>query len=286
MIKRTKLLFKGVLISIIPLLFIQNCNPGADNKDLTAPLVASQSFFATIPPTLNELKVNTVYQTGFPEDSQKVEISFSFQQTPTKPYSIKAYIGRPNFIELDADGTTVRNYIKAIDPSDFFPDRFIWTSPETSASYQIIVVTSNSFGKSTKKINSIAPTPPAGPCNGSIAAPTTIGNCAQHCIEVTMNGNSMEFVAKYTTTSVQDYLYLDFTTENSKGNTGPIPLTFVELGLEEPPVPISANTYSTIKKSFDTQAYTDACVNIASYTFLNSASGSSDSFVTKKITVP
>ncbi|RHX95512.1 hypothetical protein DLM76_00510 [Leptospira yasudae] len=187
---------------------------------------------------------------------------------------------------LGSDGLTVSNFIsEESSPNPLFPDRFIFYSPETAQSYKIIVIASNTFGKSAKEINSVPPNPPNGPCFGAVAAPVTIGNCTGHCIQVTLNGNLLEFIAKDTTTSIQDYFYLDLTTSTPSGGNTPIPFTFIEHGLDGNPVPIGS--YSIAKQTLNTLTYTDACININSYRILDSTTGGFfDSFKTQKIIVP
>ncbi|MBM9577092.1 hypothetical protein JWG45_07985 [Leptospira sp. 201903070] len=273
-----------------------SCKGGARNNDLLIPLIGpleeqANSELKPEPespnghPLLNDLTVQTTYRTGTPDD-QKIEVRFSFQKTPASPWpSIKAYLGRPNVMTLNPNDLSVNNFIlEEATPNPFFPDRFIFFSPETSQPYKIIVVVSNPFGKSFKEINSVPPTPPQGPCYGAISAPVAVGNCDQHCIQVTANGNLIEFVAKDTTASIQNYFYLDLTTTTPAGGATPIPYTYIEFGLDDAQIPIAS--YSTAKKILDTQTYNDACVNVSSYRAIDGNSGFFDNFIEQKIIVP
>ncbi|MBM9500272.1 hypothetical protein JWG44_08420 [Leptospira sp. 201903071] len=238
-------------------------------------------------PILNDLTVQTNYL-NVGDGEQRIQVDVSFQNTPPSPLTLKAYLGRPSLISLNADGVSVRNYMQEkLNPdSSLFPNRFTFFSPEITQRYKIIIIASNSFGKSSREIISTPPAAPGGPCSGAVNAPTTIGNCAEHCIQVDLNGNTLELTAKDTTTSVQDYFYLDLTTSTPSGGTGPIPFTFIELGLEDPPIPVPVGTHSTPKRILDAQNYDDACVGVSSFRTLDGAGGFSLNYIAKKIIVP
>ncbi|MBM9579801.1 hypothetical protein JWG45_21880 [Leptospira sp. 201903070] len=237
-------------------------------------------------PILKELTVQTAYL-NVGSGEQKIQVDVSFENNPPSP-TLKVYLGRPSLMSLNGDGISVRNYMQEkLNPdSTLFPNRFSFFSPEITQRYKIIIVASNSFGKSSKEIISIPPTAPGGPCAGALNAPTTIGNCAEHCVQVDLNGNTMELTAKDTTAAVQDYFYLDLTTSTPSGGTGPTPFSYIEFGVEEPPIPVPTGTHSTPKKTLDTQTYDNACVVVSSYRVLDGLGGFSDHYLTQKIIVP
>ncbi|TGK24312.1 hypothetical protein EHQ05_15390 [Leptospira yasudae] len=241
-------------------------------------------------PILNDLTVQTAYVTGAGgDDRQRVTVTFSFQNVPAEPLTLKAYLGRPNIIALSADGTTVQNYIQErFNPDPMFPNEFTFLSPETTQPYRIFVLASNSFGKSAKSILSTAPTPPAGPCANAVSAPTTIGNCAEHCIQVTTNGNLIEFRGSVTTVNAEEYLYMDLSSSTPSGGTGPFPFSYIELfSAGEPPVSIAPGTYTTELHSVNSDTYNEnACIGISSYQVLDGAGGFKDSYLFKKVIIP
>ncbi|TGL75094.1 hypothetical protein [Leptospira yasudae] len=297
--------------ALILLLATSFCKPPGGSEDLSALLISlaggssnktttknddvsdpenpnpSQSPFR---PILNDLAVQTAYVTGAGgDDRQRVTVTFSFQNVPPGPLTLKAYLGRPNVITLSADGTTVQNYIQErLNPDPMFPNEFTFLSPETTQPYRIFVLASNSFGKSAKSILSTAPAPPAGPCANAVSAPTTIGNCAEHCIQVTTNGNLIEFRGSVTTVNAEEYLYMDLSSSTPSGGTGPFPFSYIELfSAGEPPVSIAPGTYTTELHSVNSDTYNEnACIGISSYQVLDGAGGFKDSYLFKKVIIP
>ncbi|TGM57873.1 hypothetical protein [Leptospira adleri] len=282
------------------------CKEGTPNEDLTktigALLNGNDPSVTSDSPILNDLSVNTFNTIG---GDRVIQIGFSFKNKPNSTVATKAYIGHPDIMKLSADGLTVKSFIKEnLSPDSPFPDRFTFIVSSQILSYKIIVISVNSFGKSTKEIIATASVPVANPgpapnpnnpnppeCDGAVSAPTTIGNCSGHCIQVTKNGTVFEFTAKDTISSVKDYFYLGLGLSRPSGV--PILSNFLELGIDiennqgATIVLVPASTYSTPKITFDFQNYDTACIEINSYrAFDSDTEGYSDSFVSKKILLP
>ncbi|TGM52833.1 hypothetical protein [Leptospira adleri] len=233
-------------------------------------------------PELNDLTVTTNYVVGS-EDSQSIRVKVSLKKQVSYPVTFKAYLGRPTILRLKPDGISVTTYIDEENTlTGLNQDEFLFLSPETSMSYKIIVIAESERGYSAKEIISNPPPPPAGPCAGAVAAPVVVGNCADHCIEVTRNGTNMGMIARYNNPSDVEYLYLDLSTSSPGGASGPVPFQYIEQ-IENV---IPAGQYATPNAGFDTNAYTGACVDISSYRVRDGASGFSDSYIVKRIIVP
>lgn len=233
-------------------------------------------------PELNDLTVTTNYVVGS-EGSQSIRVKVSLKKQVSYPVTYKAYIGRPTILNLKPDGVSVTTYIGENNTlTGLNLDEFLFVSPETSMSYKIIVIAESERGHSAKEILSTPPPPPAGPCAGAVAAPIVVGNCADHCIEVTMNGINMEMIARYNNPSNAEYLYMDLSTSTPSGASGPIPFLYIENIENASP----AGPYATPNAGFDTNAYTGACIDISSYRVRDGASGFSDSYIVKRIIVP
>ncbi|RHX84809.1 hypothetical protein DLM78_15320 [Leptospira stimsonii] len=284
------------------------CKGESQNDDSTKAIGAllggnDPSIFSESP-VLNDLTVNTFITNG----NQRVfQIGFSFKNNPKSSVSSKAYIGHPEVMKLSADGISVKGYMKEnLSPDPLSPDRFTFILPSQTLSYKIIVIAVNPFGKTSKEIITSVSVPIAIPnpgstpnpnnpippeCDGAIAAPATIGNCAQHCVQVTTIGTVFEFQAKGTTVSVNDYFYIDVGISRPSG-VG-IAYNFLELGLDlensqgTTSVLVPAGTYFSPKITYDFLNYDTACVEVNSYRALDAGAGNfSDSFVSKKILLP
>ncbi|MDV6236804.1 hypothetical protein CH379_014340 [Leptospira ellisii] len=233
-------------------------------------------------PQLNDLASQTNYGISSSGDFQSIRITFLLNTVVAYPVTYKAYLGRPTLMQLNADGVSVSNYLQ--ETSNTEPgssNRFLFTTPETSQSYKVIVIAQSSFGNSSKEIITTPPTPPVGPCAGAVALPTTIGNCADHCIVATLNGNRIELVSRFANPAMMAYLYLDLTTSYASGGTGPTPFEYVEQ-FDAP-----AGVYEA-RSDFDRGTYPNACFDISSYGVKDDGTpgGFSDHYLFGKIIVP
>ncbi|RHX79700.1 hypothetical protein [Leptospira yasudae] len=177
--KKTVPVFLNMLVILLSMSFGLFCAEEAvktdsftDLFDLIGGNPISQPESKDVSPLiLNDLTVQTT-DWSCTQGTQKIEVYFSFRNTPPAPTSVKGYLGRPGIMTLSTDGLTVDNFIlQESTPNSLFPDRFIFYSPETSQSYKIIVTAFNAFGKSTKEINSV---PPNDHCQGTVNTPVTI----------------------------------------------------------------------------------------------------------------
>ncbi|MCW7468463.1 hypothetical protein [Leptospira kanakyensis] len=194
---------------------------------------------------------------------------------------LNAYIGRPNIISMAADNFNVVNYISAASYNDSL-NYFLFLTPELNASYTIFVVGSNDTAKGNRSLNTVPPPPPPSPCAGSVNAPTTIGNCATHCLVVDLVGNQMQFTAKATIgTTTEEYLSLDTASTTPSGGTGPTTLAWKELFS-----PIAPGEYQTDLRTFDVTTYNHSCVVLSSYLVLDGLDGFRDNYISGKINVP
>ncbi|MCG6192321.1 hypothetical protein LFX25_03590 [Leptospira sp. FAT2] len=301
------ILNKGILpifkrFTFLPLLilFSLSCNEKQSEEDIHSLLPAlsgstkaidptSEITGQGIPPILNTPTIETALITVNSVNKQRIYANFTYQNNPTGTVSTRAYLGRPSVISLDADGETVHNSIQemTLSANPFTPNQFQAHSPELTQSYKIIIVAKNSFGKSSKNILTTPPASQAGPCDDAVSAPVTIGNCNTHCIQVTKNGSFIELAASATLTTVQDYLYLDISTSSPYGGPGPTQFTYIERGIEEPPVPVAVGTYTPpMQQTINTTTYGHACVGVSSYHALDGVGGFTDANLYKKIRVP
>ncbi|TGK79153.1 hypothetical protein EHQ24_16535 [Leptospira noumeaensis] len=194
---------------------------------------------------------------------------------------LNAYIGRPNIISMAADNFNVVNYISAASYNDSL-NYFLFLTPELNASYTIIVVGSNDTVKGNRSVNTVPPPPPPSPCAGSVNAPTTIGNCATHCLVVDLVGNQMQFTAKTSIgTTTEEYLSLDMASTTPSGGVGPTTLAWSEFFS-----PIAIGDYETDLRTFDVTTYNHSCVALSSYLVLDGLDGFRDSYISGKINVP
>ncbi|EKO35834.1 putative lipoprotein [Leptospira santarosai str. CBC379] len=275
------------ILTFLLLQSVLSCNTTSNEKDLSTILLALGVYtHQSGSPILNPLITRTSYVNVDGQNKQNIYVDFSFRNVPAAPITIRAYLGRPALMVLDSDGETVRNYLQEMSPDSFTANRFYHYSRELTQSYKIIVVAKNFFGKSSREITSTPSTPLANFCDSTVPSPVTVGNCADHCIQIATNATNLEFVASSTNTSVQDYLYLDFITFTPNGEIDSTPFAFIELGLEEPSVPVAVGTRTTTLRTLNIQTYEHACIEVSSYRVWDGAGGFSDSYVSGKIQVP
>ncbi|TGM74021.1 hypothetical protein EHR01_10915 [Leptospira mtsangambouensis] len=121
--------------------------------------------------------------------------NISFQLPVHNQTTITAYIGKRN-LRLEPDGTVVNaTNFKTLTPATPNPGGTIWFSfiHRSNLKQKLILVARNEFGSSAKEINFSH----NRDCFGAILAPTTIGDCNGHCIEVTNVAGQWNFKAKY-----------------------------------------------------------------------------------------
>ncbi|TGM35744.1 hypothetical protein [Leptospira biflexa] len=214
-------------------------------------------------------------------EHQVIRVKFESGSDLSAFKQLNAYIGRPSIIALAADQYNVNNYISA-SYFDTSSQNFLFLTPELNSSYKIIVVGSTADAKGNRSIDTVPPPPPVSPCLGSVNAPTTIGNCATHCMVVDLVGNQMTYTTKATIqTATEDYLYLDSTSSTVSGNSGPAGFTYVEFFS-----PITAGTYQTNPSTFDVTSYHEQCVVLSSYFVQDGPNGFRDHYLSGKVFVP
>ncbi|MGE8794773.1 hypothetical protein ACO2KS_14680 [Leptospira terpstrae] len=233
-------------------------------------------------PTISYETKRTLFTSGgIPTEYQVIYIKFQAGADLSAYTRLDAYIGRPNLISLAPDNYNVINYIK-VSSYDKFSGYFLFLTPELNSAYKVIVVGSTAEAKGNRSIDTVPPPPPPSPCVGSVTAPTTIGNCATHCLLVDLVGNQMEYTAKTSIgTTAEEYLYIDSTSSTVSGGTGPANFAFTEHFS-----PIGIGTYQTDPRSFDVTTYNNACIVLSSYLVQDGPGGFRDSYLTGKVTVP
>ncbi|TGK29517.1 hypothetical protein EHQ12_16985 [Leptospira gomenensis] len=232
-------------------------------------------------PLLNDLSSQSNYVIASPDPYQSIRITFSLNSSVAYPVSYKAYLGRPNLLQLNADGVSASNFIQQTSTTEpGSSNRFLFISPETSQRYKVIVIAQSIYGNSSKEIITTPPAIPGGPCAGAVALPVTLGNCAQHCVEATLNGTRIELVSRFNNPALMAYLYMDLTTSYA-GGAGPTPFQYVEQ-FDAP-----AGIYEA-RSDFDRNTYTNACFTLSSYQVNDdgTAGGFSDHYLNTTITVP
>ncbi|MCW7458524.1 hypothetical protein ND856_15655 [Leptospira bandrabouensis] len=244
-----------------------------------APTIPPNSI--TLPNVSYETERSISYSGGIPTEYQIIRVKFQADSDLSAFKRLDAYLGRPNIISLAADNFNVINYIK-VSSYDKYAGYFFFSSGELYAPYKIIVVGSTNDAKGNRSIDTVPPPPPPSPCAGSLTAPTTIGNCATHCLVVNLVGNQMEYIAKTSVdTSTEEYLYLDSSSSTVSGGSGPVGLEYIEHFS-----PIGIGAYQTNLSTFDVTSYNNACVVLSSYLVREGPGGFKDSYLTTKVIVP
>lgn len=245
----------------------------------TAPAIPPNAI--TLPNISYESVRSIFYSGGIPTEYQIIRVKFQAGSDLSAFKRLDAYLGRPNIISLAADNYNVINYIK-VSFYDEYVGYFYFMTPEVNASYKIIVVGSTNDAKGNRSIDTVPPPPPASPCVGSVNAPTTIGNCATHCLVVDLVGNQMEYIAKTSVgTTTEEYLYLDSTSSTVSGGSGPASFAYIEHFS-----PIGIGAYQTDPRTFDVTTYNNACVVLSSYLVQEGPGGFRDTYLTTKVIVP
>ncbi|WP_411823140.1 hypothetical protein [Leptospira sp. 'Mane'] len=231
----------------------------------------------TLPTISYETKRSLIGGTEY----QVIRVKFQAGSDLTAFKRLDAYIGRPSIISLASDNFNVINYI-SVASYNVSSQNFLFLTPELNSAYKIIVVGSTTDAKGNRSIDTIPPPPPASPCAGSVNAPTTIGNCANHCLVVDLVGNQMEYTAKTTIgTTAEEYLYLDSSSSTTSGGNGPASLSWMEQFS-----PIGIGEHRTDGRTFDVTAYSPACVVLSSYLVQDGPAGFRDNYITGKVIVP
>jgi hypothetical protein len=122
---------------------------------------------------------------------QAIEVKFENPPNISEYTSLIAYLGRPSLITLEPNNFDVSNYLQvAYYNRDFH--KFLFTTPELTSPFKIIVVGVTASGKGNRIIDTIPPIP-IDHCSGSENIPATFGNCDSFCLKVDLIGNQMEF---------------------------------------------------------------------------------------------
>ncbi|MCW7493540.1 hypothetical protein ND861_12900 [Leptospira sp. 2 VSF19] len=211
---------------------------------------------------------------------QVIRVKFQLGADLSQFIKLDAYIGRPTIIALAPDNYNVINYISATYYNSS-SNEFLFLTPELNSSYKIFVVGATTDAKGNRSLDTIPPPPPPSPCQGSVNAPTTIGNCSTHCLVVDLAGNQMSYIAKSNIESNLEYIYLDATSSTPSGGSGPANFSWTEHES-----PIGAGEYQTENRTFDVTTYPHACMIISSYLVKDGPSGFSDHYINGKVNVP
>ncbi|TGL40348.1 hypothetical protein [Leptospira perdikensis] len=231
----------------------------------------------TLPPISYENNRSLIGGTEY----QVIRVKFQAGSDLSAYKKLDAYIGRPSIITMAADNYNVINYISASSYNESL-NYFLFLTPELNASYKIIVVGSTTDAKGNRSVDTVPPPPPPSPCAGSVNAPTTIGNCSEHCLVVDLVGNQMQYTAKTTIgTNTEEYLSLDADNTTPSGGTGPTNYSWIEFFS-----PIAAGEYQTDIRSFDVTAYNNQCIVISSYLVQDGPGGFKDNYIMGKVNVP
>lgn len=227
-----------------------------DNENLILGFVVSQNEV----PLLNDLEI----QTSVVNNSQLITITFSFRNAFLQNYSINAYLGRPETIQLQPDGVTVGKYLQEAGEVSPFSKQIRFSPPEAGASYKIIVVAKNTHGVSVKQ-GICKPPVVAGACSnalnaGTVADPLVIGNCNEYCMKVSLNGNNMEMKVDYNAEAAS-YFYMDLFSWKLDGNIAAF--NFTELFPADPATLIPPGP-KVVETFLDTTTLTDVCVYLDS----------------------
>ncbi len=225
-------------------------------------------------PVLND----PVIETARSGDDQRVRVDYTLQNPVPAHYTIKAYVGRPHIMNFNNGVVSGAYDSDGLDPFG----SFTFFYPDPGAVLKVIVIAQNAQGMAVKQALTVPPPPPPDPCAGAVAAPTTIGDCNQHCVEVSQAGDTMTVRTKYTTQALTDYLWLDLTTSSPSGFPGPTDFRSIELGLEDPPAGIPAGQQILLEEDFDVTNYAPACVAVSSFSLNDDYIG----LETRLITVP
>lgn len=243
------------------------------------PIIPPNSII--LPSIYYETSRSITYSNGIASEYQLIRVKFQTGSDLSAFTKLEAYLGRPNIIHIASDNYNVEDYIIATH-FDTTSSSFLFFTPELNSSYTILVVGSNSNAKGNISITTSPPPPPTSPCADARTAPTIIGNCNDHCLDIKLVGNQMEVQSKVTVPAdTNEYLYLDLFSSTVSGGIGPIASSFMEQFS-----PIGIGTYQTNLRSFDVTTFTNECVVFSSYLAEDKPTGFKDNYISGKVFVP
>ncbi|PJZ80749.1 hypothetical protein CH359_10265 [Leptospira meyeri] len=247
---------KGVLPPIPPVVGL----PAAPGQPLNAPILNQ-------PQTLTENAPVAEDPYGFLGNILIDQISF---QLPVhNQTTITAYIGGRN-MALEQDGTVVNaTNFRTLTPTNPNGGAFGFNFRIPADKKQkLFLVARNEFGASSKEINFSH----IRNCMGAPIAPITIGNCDQHCFEITNIAGQMEFKSKL---KHGELTYLEFDFYGVSPKTGAhllIPNSFSYIW-DDPAKPFLQPGVTTVATVLNQDSKDSVCVELQSSIVLEDDNG-------------
>lgn len=177
--------------------------------------------------------------------------SVSFQKPVPANTEVILYFGKKN-MELHSDGT-VTNALQSIKrtAANFSGHTYL---TDADKKIKVFVVAKNEIGMSTKQLTIGHPRN----CANAVKIPATIGDCNDHCFDVTRLGDTIEITAKYNLTFNGISLHLDLVGVSPRS----LPETIAPTADLEIPTPMIG--LHTIKTSFNIHEKDYLCTKVQS----------------------
>ncbi|MCG6153370.1 hypothetical protein [Leptospira bandrabouensis] len=209
------------------------------------------------PPLLNE--VTYITNPANPADDpystkgllQFQKTSVSFQKPVPANTEINFYFGKNN-MALNPDGT-VTNAIETLKRTTSNFSGFTYLC-DSDKKYKVFVVAKNEFGIATKELR----IGHARKCADAPKTPAFFGDCNDHCIEATKEGDTIELTAKFNLPVQGSSLNLDIIGYSPRS----LPETIAPFADLEIPIPNAG--FHTIKTSFNIQNKELLCARVES----------------------
>ncbi|MBM9590992.1 hypothetical protein JWG41_11080 [Leptospira sp. 201903075] len=214
------------------------------------------------PPLLNEITYFT--NNANPADDpystkgllQFPKSSVSFQKPVPANTEVTLYFGKKN-MELNPDGT-VTNALQSLKRTAANFSGYTYLT-EADKKIKVFVVAKNEFGISTKQLTIGHPRN----CANALKIPATVGDCNDHCFDVTKIGDTIEITAKYNLPVDGTSLYLDLVGASPRSLSDTIAKA---VSLEIP----SPNTgIHTVKTSFNIYEKEYLCTKVTSFLMMD-----------------
>lgn len=235
---------------------------GSGSAGTEVPIAVDDTPPAGSPPLLNEITYFT--NDANPADDpystkgllQFQKSSVSFQNPVPANTEVTLYFGKKN-MELNPDGT-VTNALQSLKRTAANFSGYTYLT-EADKKIKVFVVAKNEFGISTKQLTIGHPRN----CANALKIPATVGDCNDHCFDVTKIGDTIEITAKYNLPVDGTSLYLDLVGASPRS----LPDTIAKaVSLEIP----SPNTgIHTVKTSFNIYEKEYLCTKVTSFLIMD-----------------
>ncbi|TGL45639.1 hypothetical protein [Leptospira perdikensis] len=178
--------------------------------------------------------------------------SVSFQKPVPANTEVSLYFGKKN-MELQPDGT-VTNALQSLKRTAANFSGYTYLT-DADKKIKVFVVAKNQFGVSTKQLTIGHPRN----CANALKIPATVGDCNDHCFDITKIGDTVEITAKYNLPIDGTSLYLDLVGSSPRSLPDNIAKA-VNLEIPSPKVGLH-----TVKTSFNIYEKEYLCTKVISF---------------------